>query len=105
MNKILMLLKLIRPLNVLLGIISVLIISSFSLNHINIVLTIIVVASFIASSNIINDLFDQQTDQINNRKKFFQSEIIYIYILLCCLLITGLFFSLQLNYYSLPLFF
>ena len=99
MKTILLLLKLIRPLNVFLGIASVLIITSFSLDHKNIYLTIIVVACFIASSNIINDLFDQKTDQINKRKKIIDSKIIYIYIILILLMIAGILSSLLLNYY------
>ena len=89
--------NLIRPLNVFIGICSVLIIfNSFSFNK-TLFLTLIVVGCFIASSNIINDLFDQKTDKMNNRQKIYSDQIIYIYISLILLLIIGVLASLQLN--------
>ena len=89
--------NLIRPLNVFIGICSVLIIfNSFSFNK-TLFLTLIVVGCFIASSNIINDLFDQKTDKINNRQKIYSDQIIYVYISLILLLIIGVLASLQLN--------
>ena len=89
--------NLIRPLNVSIGICSVLIIfNSFSLNK-TLFLTLLVVGCFIASSNIINDLFDQKTDKINKRKKIHSEQIIYVYTYLILLLMIGILASLQLN--------
>ena len=89
--------NLIRPLNVSIGICSVLIVfNSFSLNK-TLLLTLLVVGCFIASSNIINDLFDQKTDKINKRKKIHSEQIIYVYISLILLLVIGILASLQLN--------
>ena len=103
MKTVLMVIKLIRPLNIIIGIISVLIIINKLYNEnifYNIIFTIIVISTFIASSNIINDIFDQKTDYINNQKKIDKSKIIYVYIILLFLLIIGIYSALQLNYNS-----
>lgn len=94
-----MLFNLIRPINVFFGMISVLVISP-TLDNINIYFTIIVVSSFIAISNIINDLFDQKTDKINGRQKILKSKILYVYFLLIFLLFIGIFSVFKLNFYS-----
>tara|TARA_B100001029_G_C15061335_1_gene458753 strand:- start:3430 stop:4257 length:828 start_codon:yes stop_codon:yes gene_type:complete len=65
-------LSMIRPLNVLISIISVFI-SAYILNYNNFQIdffhTIIVVSGFTAISNLINDIFDIKTDKINRPKK------------------------------------
>ena len=100
MIKICSLIKLIRPINVCLGALSVLIIHSFSILNLVTILTIIVVTSFISISNIINDLFDQKTDKINKKEKFSQIPLLYVYFFLVIILILGLFSAIQLNDYS-----
>ena len=95
-----MLIKLMRPLNVILGAFSVLIIHSFLLFRPNTVFTILVVTCFIALSNIINDIFDQESDKKNHRQKIKKDQLIYIYIFLVIIMIIGIISTLQLNYYS-----
>jgi 4-hydroxybenzoate polyprenyltransferase len=95
-----MLVGLIRPLNIILGIFSVLIIHSFLIFNFNTIFTMIVIFCFISSSNIINDIYDQKSDRINNREKINQKKIIYVYMFLIFLLISGIISAFQLNFYS-----
>ena len=94
----------IRPLNVLLSGCSVLV-ASYIINGINNQLTYIitiVVMCICAFANIINDLFDTETDKINNPKKYFinnapKYELVMILLWLLIMPITLVHFYFSLN--------
>ncbi len=71
----------IRPINVLLSGTTVFI-SAYLLNQHQYQLTLItsiVVMAFCAFANVINDLFDYDTDRVNNPEKYFTTSKIHSY--------------------------
>ena len=89
MNKILHYFQMTRPLNVLLSGITVFI-AAYILNkytHPLLWAIITVVMLFCSFANIINDLFDLNTDRINNPKKYFKNLLLNNFILLAILLL------------------
>jgi len=109
MNQIFHYFQMIRPLNVLLSGITVFI-ASYILNQTNckmIWIISIIVMLFCSFANIINDLFDFDTDKINNPKKYFKILLLnsstilitLITLLISALILAHLFLPINAIYY------
>ena len=96
----------VRPLNVLAAIISILlssIITQYDGHSINIIYAILVVVFFTAGANTLNDYFDYEIDMVNRPNRPLSSGgVLKKHALIYSILyfIIGLFFAYQLNYNS-----
>ena len=96
----------IRPLNVLAAIISILlssVITQYNGPSINIIYATLVVVFFTAGANTLNDFFDYEIDMVNRPNRPLSSGKVpknYALIYSILYFIIGLFFAYQLNYNS-----